>query len=46
MVPTKGFKQMSSASNDKASNEESIGAAEAESKGVETLMDTVLPEAL
>ena len=44
MVPTKGFKQMSSASNDKASNEESTGTAEAESKVVETPVDTVLPE--
>ena len=44
MVPTKGFKQMSSASNDKANNEESTGTAEAESKVVETPADTVLPE--
>lgn len=44
MVPTKGFRQMSSASNDKASNEESTGTAEAESKVVETPADTVLPE--
>ena len=44
MVPTKGFKQMSSASNDKASNEESIVTAEAESKVAETPVGTVLPE--